>query len=519
MEINCPTCERLFLIGRLPIAGSPSAYPTIDFEKALLYYQQESGKELSPGQRDAYKLALSSRDLPPYQKEPTESEIQRNRIGAEQAEKLFLQKRGRTTSLLGWSIIVILMVALIGFLFFFDEVNDVWNKLWATKTPSASAMQAQNVTTQNPQNVSTAQASQDEMNRFSALVHADKHTEAKTYLDGLLKRHPNDETLLKMEPIMEKLLLATAPGELQVSCLKIYQSSPVHTSIDVEIYNNSELFLSYYQVAADIYSRTGEYLGHSDCNGANLRAKQSATKEIIFRDIKANDVGDWKLNIAKLSNTNIDDVTANFKLTVEQTVKRAISASGKHTPEQIDAIKHFAFQGIALGATLPQIKAKYPDIQRMSILCDAQALKEVWTRGFFGDLNVYYDLYNGGLYDIQIEYPENMVDNMGGYEAIYNKLVGDYGKEDKDTTESEGPNKYSKPIKLCEWSIQIGSSDEETIHVMFAHGFGPFSLDKTTYTRSYRTSLSITDMKAFGEELRKKEESQRELQKNANVGF
>ena len=108
---------------------------------------------------------------------------------------------------------------------------------------------------------------------------------------------------------------------------------------------------------------------------------------------------------------------------------------------------------------------------------------------------------------------------MGGYEAIYNKLVGDYGKEDKDTTESEGPNKYSKPIKLCEWSIQIGSSDEETIHVMFAHGFGPFSLDKTTYTRSYRTSLSITDMKAFGEELRKKEESQRELQKNANVGF
>jgi exodeoxyribonuclease V alpha subunit len=45
------------------LAGSPSAFPAIDFEKAVVWCQQRTGKELAPSQREALKLALSSRAL------------------------------------------------------------------------------------------------------------------------------------------------------------------------------------------------------------------------------------------------------------------------------------------------------------------------------------------------------------------------------------------------------------------------------------------------------------------------
>ena len=45
------------------LAASPSAFPAIDFEKAVLWCQQKTVKELAPSQRDALKLALSSRVL------------------------------------------------------------------------------------------------------------------------------------------------------------------------------------------------------------------------------------------------------------------------------------------------------------------------------------------------------------------------------------------------------------------------------------------------------------------------
>ena len=52
------------IAGRIKrLAGSPSAFPAIDFEKAVLWCQQKTGKELAPSQRDALKLALSSRVL------------------------------------------------------------------------------------------------------------------------------------------------------------------------------------------------------------------------------------------------------------------------------------------------------------------------------------------------------------------------------------------------------------------------------------------------------------------------
>jgi exodeoxyribonuclease V alpha subunit len=45
------------------LARSPSSFPPIDFEKAVLWCQQKTGKELAPSQRDALKLALTSRAL------------------------------------------------------------------------------------------------------------------------------------------------------------------------------------------------------------------------------------------------------------------------------------------------------------------------------------------------------------------------------------------------------------------------------------------------------------------------
>ncbi len=45
------------------LSGSPSAFPPIDFEKAVVWCQQKTGRELAPSQREALKLALSSRAL------------------------------------------------------------------------------------------------------------------------------------------------------------------------------------------------------------------------------------------------------------------------------------------------------------------------------------------------------------------------------------------------------------------------------------------------------------------------
>ncbi len=45
------------------LARSPSAFPVIDFEKAVVWCQQKTGNELAPSQRDTLKVALSSRAL------------------------------------------------------------------------------------------------------------------------------------------------------------------------------------------------------------------------------------------------------------------------------------------------------------------------------------------------------------------------------------------------------------------------------------------------------------------------
>src|ERR1022692_4457413 len=45
------------------LAASPSTFPAIDFDKAVDWCREKTGKELAPSQRDALKLALTSRAL------------------------------------------------------------------------------------------------------------------------------------------------------------------------------------------------------------------------------------------------------------------------------------------------------------------------------------------------------------------------------------------------------------------------------------------------------------------------
>jgi exodeoxyribonuclease V alpha subunit len=45
------------------LSTSPANYPNIDFEKAVVWCQERTGKELAPSQREALKQALSSRVL------------------------------------------------------------------------------------------------------------------------------------------------------------------------------------------------------------------------------------------------------------------------------------------------------------------------------------------------------------------------------------------------------------------------------------------------------------------------
>ena len=52
------------IAGRIrSLASMPPAFPAIDFDKAVVWCQEKTGKELAPSQRDALKLALTSRAL------------------------------------------------------------------------------------------------------------------------------------------------------------------------------------------------------------------------------------------------------------------------------------------------------------------------------------------------------------------------------------------------------------------------------------------------------------------------
>jgi hypothetical protein len=330
----------------------------------------------------------------------------------------------------------------------------------------------------------------------------------------------NNNTGTKQTSQVTTTQIKQPTNELQVSYLKIYQSSTEYTKIDIQIYNNSDVFLRYYEIVADIYTLSGQYLGHGMANGENLRPKQTATKQMLFADIQANEVASWKPSIGELHNKDGYDVTRDFNLNATQAAQPQIAGSGKHTSEEINAIKQFAFQGISLGATLAQIKAKYPDISFVSDLSDNQASTAAWQHdGWTTDFTILFTLYNEHLYDIMIDYPDSMLEQMGGEEAIYNKLVDKYGHEDKDTTKADGSDMFKTPYKLCEWVIPVGDAPSQAITITFKSGYGRWSYGKSAYHNGNEALVTVTDIDAFTEQAMKKNQSQQDLQKKANVGF
>jgi hypothetical protein len=194
--------------------------------------------------------------------------------------------------------------------------------------------------------------------------------------------------------------------------------------------------------------------------------------------------------------------------------------SSNHTPEQVNAIKHFAFQGVGLGTTYAQVKAKYPDITYSALLSDPQALRAVWEKqGGDNDVSLTFTLYNGRLYDIGISYPDDVVTKMGGYEAVYNSLVAKYGQPDEDSTKTKGRDEYKVPRRLCGWLIPVGNRPGEAISINFQSGYGPLTSDKDGHYMHGETKFSVTDLNVMWNQMKTKDASQKALQDKANVGF
>lgn len=152
--------------------------------------------------------------------------------------------------------------------------------------------------------------------------------QALSELPGVFHSTPNNPTAVSTTrdlpsaiKIPQNVSTPTTPSrvteEIQIEALKIYQESSF-ACIDVQIFNNSDQFISYYEIDANIYNTGNEYLGKSFCNGSNLRPHQSVTESITFSDVQAADINSWKPQIGKIENQNGDDVTTDFQLIQQQ---------------------------------------------------------------------------------------------------------------------------------------------------------------------------------------------------------
>ena len=112
---------------------------------------------------------------------------------------------------------------------------------------------------------------------------------------------------------------ASASAELQVKPLLIHQEAS-SSYIDIQVKNNSDSFISYWKIGADIYDRNGKYLGHAMTNGENLRSGQATTTEVIFSEVQAGSIVKWEFQIDKVNSGApggaTDDVTRYFQLKV-----------------------------------------------------------------------------------------------------------------------------------------------------------------------------------------------------------
>jgi len=103
-----------------------------------------------------------------------------------------------------------------------------------------------------------------------------------------------------------------------------------------------------------------------------------------------------------------------------------------HTPEQNSAIKAFAFEGIAIGATAAELKAKYSDLDFNKDKSDVAVGMAVWTlwEPKTAD-SIDFKLFDGKVMEIVVWYQAKTLEKIGGDETIYEKLVAKYGKEDE----------------------------------------------------------------------------------------
>jgi hypothetical protein len=169
----------------------------------------------------------------------------------------------------------------------------------------------------------------------------------------------------------------------------------------------------------------------------------------------------------------------------------AVNAAGDdHTPDQNKAAKEFAFEGISLGATYSEIKAKYPDIEFLKDKSDAKVGLAVWTT-FSSKAadSVDFYLFSGKLYKVRVFYFSKTLSKFGGYEAVYEKLVAKYGKED-ETSDGED--------YVCDYTWQFFDSNR----------YINFYVSKKNYT-----GLLIVADKEAGRQLTEKQKSK------ADVGF
>jgi len=87
-----------------------------------------------------------------------------------------------------------------------------------------------------------------------------------------------------------------------------------------------------------------------------------------------------------------------------------------HTEEQNKAVKEFVVEGIGLGATYSEIKAKYPDIEFMKEDSDAKVGLAVWRTFSTKKVDaVRFYIFNGKTYKISIFYTAETLSKFGGY--------------------------------------------------------------------------------------------------------
>ena len=123
------------------------------------------------------------------------------------------------------------------------------------------------------------------------------------------------------------------------------------------------------------------------------------------------------------------------------------STGDGHTAEQNSAIREFKFEGVGLGATFSEVKAKYPNMIFQKEQSDSDMKLAVWSNEDIKTADgVIYGFLNGKLFQIEVVYEPDTLNKIGGYNTIYDRLVSKYGKEDENS-----PNaKY-----ICDYKWQF----------------------------------------------------------------